>query len=77
MNIEKLTKQEVANIFTGVVEDVNDDCILMKGINGKRAYFSRAYMVGLLEEEVVQNQEIKQEKSAPLTLESLNEMIKR
>jgi hypothetical protein len=66
---------QVANIFTGIVEDVSDYGVLMRAMNGKKSLFFRDHIVGILEEEVVQKQEIPKPVPQPLSIDSLNDML--
>ena len=78
INIANLGKAEMVNIFTGTVDCVDEDGILMCNFQGLKSYFYNTSIVCILEEKITNKTElpIKSEKT-PITMDVLSNLVKK
>lgn len=73
-NMQNLSKAEMANIFTGTLENIDEEGILICGLHGLKSYFNNKYIIGILEEKIViKNESAKMQK--PLSMDALSDLI--
>lgn len=77
ININNLGAAERASIFTGTVEEINQNGILINGLQGLKSFFYKHQVVGVLEERVVKNKQADDTIKQSVSMDLLSSMIKK